>query len=142
MSRDICLRCLATSQGGPYRTRTCDPLRVMQVRYQLRQRPGGPRLAQEVPSSQRRRLGAFLVAFLAFLVVLETRFSTLRVAFLARFSTRLRAVVARFSTRLAALVARFSTAFAFLVTLFGAARTDFFAALMVRAASRSASRIS
>jgi hypothetical protein len=25
--------------GGPYRTRTCDPLRVMQVRYQLRQRP-------------------------------------------------------------------------------------------------------
>jgi hypothetical protein len=22
--------------GGPYRTRTCDPLRVMQVRYQLR----------------------------------------------------------------------------------------------------------
>src|SRR5438270_10932055 len=26
-------------KGGPYRTRTCDPLRVMQVRYQLRQRP-------------------------------------------------------------------------------------------------------
>jgi len=25
--------------SGPYRTRTCDPLRVMQVRYQLRQRP-------------------------------------------------------------------------------------------------------
>ena len=27
------------SSSGPYRTRTCDPLRVMQVRYQLRQRP-------------------------------------------------------------------------------------------------------
>ena len=27
--------------SGPYRTRTCDPLRVMQVRYQLRQRPVG-----------------------------------------------------------------------------------------------------
>jgi hypothetical protein len=28
-----------TFKSGPYRTRTCDPLRVMQVRYQLRQRP-------------------------------------------------------------------------------------------------------
>ena len=33
-------RCGDSSRfGGPYRTRTCDPLRVMQVRYQLRQRP-------------------------------------------------------------------------------------------------------
>jgi hypothetical protein len=33
--------CFPWSASGPYRTRTCDPLRVMQVRYQLRQRPVG-----------------------------------------------------------------------------------------------------
>src|SRR2546430_6882835 len=38
-------RIVPTQHGGPYRTRTCDPLRVMQVRYQLRQRPARARLA-------------------------------------------------------------------------------------------------
>ncbi len=51
--------CLRPSHGGPYRTRTCDPLRVMQVRYQLRQRPVTATLppGQLVPGSETRRCG-------------------------------------------------------------------------------------